>query len=248
MALPDEAPSQSAIYNWKRDKTDPNPPALQPGFDFVPPANHAERLYRIARELATDGAGLMKQARDAPKAMTRRSAAARTKRRPPCANASTRSPSGCPKTTKRKPATQRLGRLLAAAPGQVPLWGQHGGFVVTVGGCRVVIRSDGLSLHASAFDWDKPFLSETGYLELYSDDAARGRTVKQCALWLIRHRRTEWHRGKQQPRRLVPIVHYDWVFNEETRHNERRAVTPGPDEDDRDWQPGGWLYEMKNNR
>jgi hypothetical protein len=143
----------------------------------------------------------------------------------------------------------RLGRLLAAAPGQVPLWGQHGGFVVTVGGCRVVIRSDGLSLHASAFDWDKPFLSENGYLELYSDDAARGRTVKQCALWLIRHRHTYTYRGKQQPAgRLVPIVHYDWVFNEETRHNEKLMVTPGPDEDDRDWQPGGWLYELKNNR
>jgi hypothetical protein len=104
------------------------------------------------------------------------------------------------------------------------------------------------------FDCDKPFLSETGYLELCGDDAARGRTVKQCALWLIRHCRTYTYRGKQQPPsgsalvgRLVQIVHYDWVFDEETRHNERRAVTPGPDEDDRDWQPGGWLYGMKNN-
>jgi hypothetical protein len=229
-------------------KTDPNPPALQPGFDFVPPANHAERLYRIARELATDEAGLMKQARDALKAYDaairsgeQEEAAAQRERLDAIAER-------LPEDDEEETGHERLGRLLAAVPGQVPLWGQHGGFLVTVGGCRVVIRSDGFSLHASALDWDKPFLSENGYLELYSDDAARGRTVKQCALWLIRHRHTYTYRGKQQPAgRLVPIIHYDWVFDEETRHNERRAVTPGPDEDDRDWQPGGWLYEMKNN-
>jgi hypothetical protein len=236
-------------------KTNPNPPALQPGFDFMPPANHAERLYRIARELATDEAGLMKQARDALKAYDAairtgedEEAAALRERLDAIAE---RLPEDDEEETGHESLGHvgHLGRLLAAVPGQVPLWGQHGGFVVTVGGCRVVIRSDGLSLHASAFDWDKPFLNETGYLELYdSQDAARGRTVKQCALWLIRHRRTEWHRGKQEPRRLVPIAHYDWVFNEETRHNEKLMVTPGPDEDDRDWQPGGWLYDLKNKR
>lgn len=71
-----------------------------------------------------------------------------------------------------------LARKTAAAPGTVPLWGQTGDFVVTVGAmrARLLIRIEmegvfgigsgygfwpGFSAHA--VDFDRPFLSETGY-------------------------------------------------------------------------------------
>jgi hypothetical protein len=67
-----------------------------------------------------------------------------------------------------------LERESAALPGVVPLWGQRGGFIVTVAGMRVRVEMDGvfgigagfgfwLGFSAHAVDWDRPFLSETGY-------------------------------------------------------------------------------------
>jgi hypothetical protein len=228
-------------------KTNLNPPALQPGFDFVPPASHAERLYRIGRDLAGDEAGLMKQARDAVKAYDAAirsgeedEAAAQRERLDAIAER-------LPEDDQDESSDERLQRMLAAVPGQVPLWGQAGGFLITVGKCRVIIRTDGSDMTATAFDWDKPFLTQSGYLELYGSlDDARGRTVKQCALWRIRHR-SEWSGGKPRPTRLVPIVHYDWVHDPETGHSQRQEVPAGPDEEDCDWQPGGWLYQLKNS-
>ena len=67
-----------------------------------------------------------------------------------------------------------LARETAAAPGAVPLWGQKASFVVTAAGARVRIEMDGvfglfattgfwLSFSAHAVDFDRPFISETGY-------------------------------------------------------------------------------------
>lgn len=67
-----------------------------------------------------------------------------------------------------------LERESAAPPGAVPLWGQKGAFIATVGGMRVRVALDGVfgigswsgfwpGFAAHAVDWDKPFLSETGY-------------------------------------------------------------------------------------
>lgn len=67
-----------------------------------------------------------------------------------------------------------LDRETAAPDGTVPLWGQSGCFEIVVAGMRVRIRMDGLfgiaSCHfvwpgfdARAIEFDKPFLSETGY-------------------------------------------------------------------------------------
>lgn len=69
---------------------------------------------------------------------------------------------------------RRLDRLTRARKGRVPLWGQSGAFTVEVQGMRVGIDLDGLfgltwnvfhwpGFGAHAIDWDKPFLSETGY-------------------------------------------------------------------------------------
>ncbi|MCQ0987223.1 hypothetical protein [Jiella marina] len=67
-----------------------------------------------------------------------------------------------------------LERLTAAADGTVPLWGQTGSFIIETHGIRVRIEMSGLfgigasfctwlNFAAHAVDWDKPFLSQTGY-------------------------------------------------------------------------------------
>lgn len=61
-----------------------------------------------------------------------------------------------------------------AADGVIPLWGQHGNFIIEVHSMRVRIALDGmLGICSSSMYWpgfsthivdkDKPFLSETGY-------------------------------------------------------------------------------------
>ena len=63
-----------------------------------------------------------------------------------------------------------LKRETAAAPGDVPLWGQAGNFVVDVNGLKVRIETKGFfgiggptSFCANAVDRSQPFLSETGF-------------------------------------------------------------------------------------
>lgn len=76
-----------------------------------------------------------------------------------------------------------LAHETAAAPGEVPLWGQEGGFVIEVNGMRVRIELDGMfgigcgycywpGFSAHAVHRDRPFISETGYrsfLGIYAD-------------------------------------------------------------------------------
>nr|WP_281719908.1 hypothetical protein [Nitrosomonas nitrosa] len=68
----------------------------------------------------------------------------------------------------------RLESETAADPGSVPIWGQEGEFTVCIGSMRVRIELDGVfgiasgvsfwpGFSAHAVDWDRPFLSETGY-------------------------------------------------------------------------------------
>lgn len=67
-----------------------------------------------------------------------------------------------------------LARRTAAAPGAVPLWGQTGDFVIEVSGMKVRIELDGMfgigsgfcywpGFAAHAVEYDRPFLSGTGY-------------------------------------------------------------------------------------
>jgi hypothetical protein len=67
-----------------------------------------------------------------------------------------------------------LERACAAVPGEVPLWGQTGSFVIEAAGCRVLIEQRGmlgllcghsheLGFDAHAVDLDRPFVSPTGY-------------------------------------------------------------------------------------
>lgn len=75
-----------------------------------------------------------------------------------------------------------LERLTAEADA-VPLWGQVGSFIIEVKSMRVRIEMDGMfgigaqysiwmNFSAKAVDWDKPFLSETGYRSFMGLQAA----------------------------------------------------------------------------
>jgi hypothetical protein len=214
--------------------------AFQPVFDFLPPASRAEHLFRIGRELPTDEAGLMNQARAILKAYD---AARRRDDDEKCRDLQQRldiiAERLPPLDDEDYDPEEHLARRLAAAPGKVPLWGQKGGFIITCKfrfgvTCRVVIRSSMEGLNASAFDWDGMFLTATGYLELYVDEV-RGRTVKQVALAAIRERQNNLRRTEP----LVPLVDDIW------QDGQRREVPGLPDADDQDWQPGGWLYQLK---
>jgi hypothetical protein len=219
---------------------------FQPGFDFMPAGSRAEQLFRLGRDLPDDEAGLMNQARADLKAYD---AAMRRDDHQECGRLRQR----LDIIAERLPADddeeenqeERLARLLAAPPGKVPLWGQKGGFVITCKfrlgiTCRVVIRSGMEELQASAFDWEGMFLTESGYLELYVD-VVRGRTVKQVAIAAIAQRQK--NRRNRPP--LVALVDTIWEPNPETGHSQRREVPGQPDPEDRDWLPGGWLYELK---
>ncbi|MCP3447353.1 hypothetical protein [Bradyrhizobium sp. CCGUVB14] len=67
-----------------------------------------------------------------------------------------------------------LDRKTRARKGKVPLWGQSGAFEIVVQGMRAWIDMDGvfgisascvawLDFKVRAIEWDKPFISETGY-------------------------------------------------------------------------------------
>lgn len=67
-----------------------------------------------------------------------------------------------------------LDRLTRAPEGQPPLWGQSGSFIIAINQMRVRIHMDGvfgicassmawMGFGAHAVDFDRPFLSETGF-------------------------------------------------------------------------------------
>lgn len=75
----------------------------------------------------------------------------------------------------------------AAVAGQVPEWGQAGEFLLDVEGMRIVVKicPDPLSNHCGAelhvVDFDKPFVSRTGYRHQYMRPTNHfGRTVDQA--------------------------------------------------------------------
>jgi len=91
-----------------------------------------------------------------------------------------------------------LERLTRAPDGAVPLWGQTGTFVIERPGMRVRIEIEGLfgigsgamswlGFSAHAVDWDKPFLSETGYRSFLGVGGALvpGHTVESFCAGII---------------------------------------------------------------
>lgn len=75
----------------------------------------------------------------------------------------------------------------AAPAGQVPEWGQAGQFLLEVEGMRIVVKmcpdslSNNCGAELHAVDFDRPFLSRTGYRHQYMRPAHHlGRTVDQA--------------------------------------------------------------------
>lgn len=88
----------------------------------------------------------------------------------------------------------------AAVPGTVPLWGQKGEFDIKVGDMPVHINMDGMlgicqsmslwpGFEAHALDYDKPFLSETGFRSFIGvhADIAPGLTPDAFTREVIQH-------------------------------------------------------------
>ena len=106
-----------------------------------------------------------------------------------------------------------LQRRTAERPGKVPLWGQVGSFLVEACGMQVQIEARGLfgvcgyaSFNAHAVDFDRPFLSETGYRSFlgYGPCGVPGLTVDAYARRVI-----EGHVQAELRGRLLPIApHY----------------------------------------
>lgn len=98
-----------------------------------------------------------------------------------------------------------LARATQAPDGEIPLWGQTGSFEISCGGMRVRIEMEGLfgiatsiyhwlGFAAYAVDYDRPFLSETGYRsfvaiggELKPGFTPEGMASKVIAAYLKRH-------------------------------------------------------------
>lgn len=106
----------------------------------------------------------------------------------------------------------------AAGDGAIPQWGQSGSFTIEVSAMRVRIVMDGLfgigsqympwmNFAAHALDWDKPFLSETGYRSFMGLHAplAPGLTPDAFAKEVIAA-----HVGKTLKGRLLPIQRRFW--------------------------------------
>ncbi|HMR34585.1 MAG TPA: hypothetical protein PKA13_26375 [Geminicoccaceae bacterium] len=96
-----------------------------------------------------------------------------------------------------------LARATQAEPGILPLWGQMAVFEVAVAGAAVRIEMDGifgiggsscfwLGFSAHAVDWQRPFISETGYRSFLGvcADPVPGLTpaayVEQCVMAHVR--------------------------------------------------------------
>ncbi len=116
-----------------------------------------------------------------------------------------------------------LARATQAEPGSVPLWGQTAMFEVAVAGAAVRIEMDGifgiggstcfwLGFSAHAVDWQRPFISETGYRSFLGMGAdpvpglIPAAYVEQCIMA---------HVGRELRGRLVVI---------EPRYRDRPAV------------------------
>ena len=110
-------------------------------------------------------------------------------------------------------------RYCAADPGEVPLWGQRGQFLVVADGMRSLVEFEAsyggpLSAHFEfrVIDLDRPFISETGYRSHF--DTARGcMTVDEVAHSILAE-----HRSKKKRPVMVGASYRDSL-----------ACTPLPD-------------------
>lgn len=82
-------------------------------------------------------------------------------------------------------------RFCAATPGQEPLWGQNGEFLICVLGMRARVEimegfgRAAVRMHFHVVDLHRPFISETGFLSVF-DKVRMGMSPKQTAEEIFR--------------------------------------------------------------
>lgn len=157
-----------------------------------------------------------------------------------------------------------MGRAIAAPPGQEPKWGQPGDFVTffraNLGtehevSCAVRVKYDGIadfdpwSFELEPFDYDKEFVSETGFLALRAagPDAAQRRTVGKAAMeGVVRelaYRATHAPDGTKRKTKGTPVIKLvplRGIVMSMGGVGELPAIFPFP-LDDPAWQPRGYL-------
>lgn len=166
---------------------------------------------------------------------------------------------------------RQLIRLVEAPDGTVPYFGQPGRFVMPVleGRCRVIVEFDDigdLGFDVGAVDYDRPFISETGYLAIHSLDSLTAEygtrepplkmTLETYIDTIVRQRATHDHMGRPmnnssgvlKPPKLYRIKPTErWQNKPGTSLSEKIEVARGPNLEDKAWQKGGWLRKLADN-
>jgi hypothetical protein len=203
----------------------------QLGFDFVTPSGEQERLLRAGRGLPDDQAGLVREAR-----LTLRGLNAAIVKRDP----EYRAHLGRLRAITGKYGDELdLTEALRAPNGQVPTWGQAGRFVMIAAECRMWIDWPGAdgdlgAFEAYAIDFDRPFLTTTGYCDFgaWFAVAEEGMGVRAYVKRRLLASRRRMIGGKWHVQPLDEI--YENIYAEDE--------PPGPPQDDPAWQEGGWLF------
>ena len=129
-----------------------------------------------------------------------------------------------------------LERATAAEPGTVPKWGQTGDFTIDVDGIKVRVKQDGMlgigsmsmfwpNFAAHAVDYDKPFLSETGYRSFMGPrvEVMTGIAPDQFATKVMKSYLAGECKGKPQ-RIQQTYVEREMVRREEKSNSEEKAA------------------------
>jgi len=116
----------------------------------------------------------------------------------------------------------------AATPGNIPLWGQRGEFLIEVDGVRSLVKSRAgfggalsVSFEFHAIDLDGPFVSETGFLSQF-DSARFCRSVDEVAMSVFAAR---FYRNRQP---TMIQADYQRELGEVPLPGWLRALTPRP--------------------
>jgi hypothetical protein len=197
--------------------------SLQVSFDFMPPGR-VEAEFRAARDLPDGETALIEEGRRALLAYHRATlandstaaGAARVRYHAIAVKLNGGSSQGMLVKWGKRDAglggAVRLEEVLAAVPGKIPMHGQLGKFILSVSGCRAIISITGGLLHdqyhrsveVRALDWDRPFISNTGFLSTSMDEPEPGETVKHLALRMIKEEigtQVNWTNGRRVPRK-----------------------------------------------
>lgn len=150
-------------------------------------------------------------------------------------------------------AADQMRPYLEAKPGEEPMWGQPGRWVIEIAGCRADFHYGGLLDYlgnaAHVIDLEKPFISETGFRSFvglgHGDvDGVIGTGGLSPSAWFSRacaeQCATDMN-GKRMPEpRLVMVTGLTaWRGKEKIDHPYRHPA------DDPAWQPGGHLYALR---